>query len=269
MSKRRGRSWLFGVGAVVTGLAAMSVGAVDKVTLTNGRVIEARSIQWRPSEQVYKVETMEGPIIPVPKDQVEKQGLEIARPADLDKAIALVAAKQYAQAVPILDDVVTKYNMLVWDNEARKVQAQAYLALNEPKKAADALDGYFASMAKEDVPLDTLSLYWSALLRAGRTATLKKALDEAVLSPASEMAAAATLMRGNMSREAGQKEAALLDYLRVVILFDAVKQLQPEALFKAAEVLDELRDPRADVLKKKLVREYKDSEFTSKLSGKI
>ena len=267
MNRTGKRSGLFGAGVALAGLVAMSAGAVDKVTLTNGKVIEARFIQWRESEQGYKVETMEGPIIPVPKAQVES--LDIARPADLDKAIAMVAAKQYAQAVPILDEVVTKYKMLVWDNEGRKVQAQAYLALNDPKKAADALEGYLASMSKEDIPLDSLSLYWSALLRAGRTATLKKALDEAVLSNVREMAAAATLMRGNMSREAGQKEAALLDYLRVVILFDEVKQVQPEALFKGAEVLDELRDPRASALKNKLVHEYKDSEFTTKLGGKI
>jgi hypothetical protein len=45
--------------------------------------------------------------------------------------------------------------------------------------------------------------------------------------------------------------------------------VQPEALFKAAEILEEMRDPRADEMKKKLVQEYKDSEYAAKLSGKI
>jgi hypothetical protein len=76
-------------------------------------------------------------------------------------------------------------------------------------------------------------------------------------------------MRGNMNRESGQKEVALLDYLRVVILFENIREVQPEALYKAAEILEELRDPRADELRKKLVQEYKDSDYAAKLSGKI
>jgi hypothetical protein len=255
-----------GVGAVLVAATVLPAWAVDKITI-NGKVIEARSIQWRASEQAYKVETMEGPIIPVPKAQVEN--LEIDKPADFDKAAGLIAAKQFAQAVPMLDEIVTKYNMLVWDNEARKLQTQAYLAMNEPKKAADAMDGYMANMPKEEIPLDTVTLYWMTLLRAGKTATLKKALDESVVSPSVETAAAATLMRGNMSREAGQKEAALLDYLRAALLFDGVRPVQAEGLYRAAEILDELRDPRADVIKKKLVQEHKDSEFAAKLGGKI
>ncbi|EFK97486.1 hypothetical protein LDC_0474, partial [sediment metagenome] len=75
--------------------------------------------------------------------------------------------------------------------------------------------------------------------------------------------------RGNMNRQVGQKEAATLDYLRVVVLYENVKSVQPEALCKAAEMLEELRDARAETLRKKLVQEYKDSEWAAKLSGKI
>jgi tetratricopeptide (TPR) repeat protein len=255
-----------GVGAALAVVAGLPAWGANRITLTNGKTIDARSIQWRASEQSYRVETEEG-IIPVPKAQVEN--LEIDKPADLDKATAMISARQYAQAIPILDEIVSKYNMLVWDNEARRLQGVAYLAQNDPKKAADALEGYVANAAKDEVALDVMTLYWTAMLKAGRTATLKKALDEAVVSNVRATAAAATLMRGNMSREASQREAALLDYLRVVILFDSVKQIQPEALFKAAEVLDELRDPRADVLKRRLTQEYKDSEYAAKLGGKI
>jgi hypothetical protein len=48
-----------------------------------------------------------------------------------------------------------------------------------------------------------------------------------------------------------------------------VKAAQPEALFKAAEVLDELRDPRADQLRKQLVGEYPTSEFAAKAKAKL
>ena len=57
--------------------------------------------------------------------------------------------------------------------------------------------------------------------------------------------AAAVLMRAEMYRGQSQKEEALIDYLKVAVLFEDVAATHPEALFKAAEVLDEMRDPRA------------------------
>lgn len=240
--------------------------AVNKVHLTNGKTLAVTSIQWRESEQSYRVES-EGAVIPIPKGQVDY--LEIDKPADFDKASQMLAAKQYAAAVPILEDIVAKFKMLTWDNEARVLLGQIHLAMNDPKKAADVLSSYMNTMKKSDVPADVFMLYWKALMGAGRSASLKKELDEVVAAGNREMVAAAMLMRGNMNREAGQKELAVLDYLRVVILFENVRSLQAEALFRAAEILEELRDPRADELKKRLVQEYKDSEYAARLSGKI
>jgi hypothetical protein len=241
--------------------------AVDVVHLTNGKAIQAVDIQWRESEQSYRVSTPDGVIMPVPKSQVER--LEIARPPAFAQAETMMGARQFAAAVPILDEIVSKYTMRVWDGEARKLLAQAHLALNDPKKAADALSGYMSGIPKADIPAETILLYWRALLAAGRGSTLKKELDDVIVSGTRPMAAAAMVMRGNMNREAGQKEVAVLDYLRVVILFENVKSVQPEALFKAAELLEEMRDSRADELKKRLVQEYRDRDYAAKLSGKI
>ncbi len=241
--------------------------AVDVVHLTNGKAIQARDIQWRESEQTYRVTTTDDVMLPIPKAQVER--LDIAKPPTFGQAESLIAAKQYKEAIPILDDIVGKYRMKVWDNEARKLLAQSYLAMNDPKKAADSLEGYMSSVPKAEIPAEMIMIYWKALLAAGRGATLKKEVDVVAATGSRAMAAAAMLMRGSMNREAGQKEAAVLDYLRVVILFEDIKDVQPEALFRAAEVLDEMRDPRADELKKKLVQEYKGSEYAAKLSGKI
>ncbi len=253
--------------AVLAAGTALSVMAQDTIYLVNGRSLKARSIQWREGEKAYRVETMEGPVLPIPKAQVQR--LDIKKPADWDKAVAMVEAKQFAAAIPVLDSIATSYRMLNWDGEARKMLAKAYLGQNEPKKAADALESYMSSMPKAGIPVDLTRTYWSVLLQAGRGAALKKELDEVVAGGSRPMVAAAMMMRGNMSRDGGQKEAALLDYLRVVILFDNIKEVQPEALFKAAEILEDLRDPRADELRKKLVQEYKDSEYAAKLSGKI
>ena len=254
---------------LASGVSLLPVWAVDVIHLANGgKPIQAQDIQWRESDQTYRVTTPDGLMLPIPKAQVER--LEIAKPPTLGQAEAMVAAKQYAAAIPILEDIVAKYKMKVWDNEARKMLAQSFMTLNDPKKAASTLEGYMSSMAKSEIPAELIILYWKALMASGgRGATLKKELDDVVATGTRPMAAAAMVMRANMNREAGQKETAVLDYLRVVILFENVKGVQPEALFKAAEMLEEMRDPRADDLKKKLVQEYKDSEYAAKLSGKI
>jgi hypothetical protein len=254
-------------GALALSATMLSARAVDVVHLTNGKSIQAKDIQWREGEQSYRVTTPDEVTMPIPKAQVES--LEIAKPATFGQAESMVAAKQYTPAVPILDDIVGKYKMRVWDNEARKLLAQCHMALNAPKKAADVLEGYMSSVPKAEIPADAIMMYWKALLAAGRGATLKKELDEVVAAGARPMAAAAMLMRGNMNRDAGQKEIAVQDYMRVWILFENVKEVQPEALFKTAELLEEMRDPRADEVKKKLVQEYKDSEYAAKLSGKM
>ncbi len=253
--------------SVLVAGAAMTVAAQDSILLTNGRKLAARSIQWREGEKAYRVETPEGAISTIPKAQVQR--VDVKKPADWDKATAMMAAKQYAAAIPLLDGIATSYRMLGWDGEARRLLANAYLGMKEPKKAADALESYMESMPKAEIPVEVTQTYWNVLLQAGRGAMLKKDLDEVIASGPRPMVAAAMMMRGNMNREGGQKEPALLDYLRVVILFENIRELQPEALFKAAEILDELRDPRADELRKKLVQEYKDSEYAAKVSGKI
>jgi len=168
----------------------------------------------------------------------------------------------------LLDGIVTAYKMLTWDNEARKALAQIYLSKNDAKKAALALDDYLASVPKSEVPLDVQVLYWKALMGADRASTLKKELDAIVAGTDREAAGAAQLMRGNMDRQAGLKEAAFLDYMRVYELFKDVKSVQPEALFKAAELLEEMRDPRSEQLRKRLAQEYKDSEWAAKLGGR-
>ena len=238
----------------------------DKVTLTNDREIEAKKVTWRPSAQEYRVEMADGTILPFPKAQVAR--LQIDKPADFDKAMQLVAAKQPDAAIPLLDGLVTSYAMLNWDNEARKALAQIYLGKNEAKKAASVLDDYFANAPKAEVTIEVQLMYWKALLAADRASTLKKELDTVIVGQDREMAAAAQLMRGAMNRQAGLKEAAFLDYMRVGELFKDVKAVQPEALFRAAELLEEMRDPRAESLRKKLAHDYKDSEWTAKLGGR-
>ena len=78
----------------------------------------------------------------------------------------------------------------------------------------------------------------------------------------------AQIMRGDIRQAQGQIEGAVMDYLRTVVLYEAERDAQPEALYKAAEGLDKPRDPRARALYKKLTSEYPSSPYAAKASGK-
>jgi len=104
------------------------------------------------------------------------------------------------------------------------------------------------------------------LQAAQRNANLRAELDDAIANGTDKLAAAAQLARGNLSRAEGKKDDALLDYWRVVILYSQVKDLQPEALLKSAEILTELREPRAQIMRNKLTSEYPKSKEAEQIT---
>ncbi|HRT06489.1 MAG TPA: hypothetical protein P5204_12400, partial [Kiritimatiellia bacterium] len=84
-------------------------------------------------------------------------------------------------------------------------------------------------------------------------------------------AARAQTMRGDIELEQNHVELAALDYLRTAILFTDVKDaaILGEATFKAAAALEQLRDPRAKDMYKKVVTEYGSSPYAAQARGKI
>jgi hypothetical protein len=50
-------------------------------------------------------------------------------------------------------------------------------------------------------------------------------------------------------------------------MYNDVVSVQPEALYKGVILLDEMRHPRADDLRKRLMSSYPDSSYARKLGG--
>ena len=78
-------------------------------------------------------------------------------------------------------------------------------------------------------------------------------------------------MRGDIQLAQNNIELAAMDYLRTAILFADVKdaEIQGEACFKAAQALEQLRDPRAKELYGKVVKEYGSSPYAAQARGKM
>ncbi len=166
--------------ATVTGLwiGAGTVAHADVLKKTDGKELTGVRIKWFETRQEYQVEGADGSMMPVPLDEVES--LEITKPAEFDQAARAIAAKQYDAAIPLLEDIVSRYRRLDWDAKARELLANAYFARNDYKKAAQVMRDLMQGTAKNQITEDQYVTYWNSLLGAQMTAMLKKDLAEAI-----------------------------------------------------------------------------------------
>ena len=249
----------------VVGALAFSARAENTLFLKNGRSMSAKTIEWREGTQEYVITTGET-TMPIPRAQVARVSTD--KPAEFDQAVSLVKSRLYSQAIPMLEGIVKKYRMLNWDAEAGKLLAQSYLETNDPKKAVAAMENLFSVVSRDQVSASLQMTYWKALLTSGATAQLRKELDKVIGAGTPEMMGAAYLMRGNMFLKMGEEDEALADFLKITSLLTNQKAIQPEALYRAAELMDKARDTRGADLRKKLNQEYPGNEFTLKAVAK-
>ena len=270
MGGRLNRAWSgCAAAAAALGLLVPAAAlAANTVYLTNGKSIVAKSIQWRDATKDYQVEPVDsaGATVPIPLKDVDR--LEIDRPAAWDKAAQAISANQPDAAIPLLEGVIVSHKMLVWDNRARDALARIYMQRKNYAKAIAVLQDELANAPKQAVSPDVRRMYWEALLQTSQTNALRKELDEAVATGAGGAAAVALVIRGNMLRDDGHPDEALADYLGAVLFYEGVKEVQPEALYKAAELLDDLKDPRAAEYRALLTQKYGESDFAKKLADK-
>jgi len=250
----------------LAGLEPMVMAA--SIKKIDGKVLEGIRIKWFETRREYQVENADGSMIPVALDDVDI--IEVEKPAEFDKAVQAVAAKQFDVAIPILEDLVVKYRRLQWDAKSREILASACLAKGDYKKASQVLGDLMAGTAKNQITDEHHVMYWTALMGAQMIATLKKDLNENLAGDSKSLAALAMIKRGDISKSEGKRDDALLDYMRVVILCDEAREAHPEALFKAAQLLEDMRDQaRAEELRKKLVSLYPSSVYARKLGGQL
>lgn len=251
---------LFSVG----GPAAVRAETIRK---TDGTELKGLRIKWFETRREYQIENSDGSMIPVPLDDVDS--LEVAKPAQFDQAEKAVMGKQYEAAIPLLEGIVTSYKRLQWDAKARELLAKAYFAKGDFKKAAQVMTDLMQGTVKSQITDENYNMYWTALMGAQMTAVLKKEINDALAGGSRTLAALAMIKRGDLFKADGKREDAVLDYLRAIILYDDARDVHPEALYKAAQLLDEMRDPRAEELKKKLMSLYPDSAYVRKLGGQM
>ena len=190
------------------------------------------------------------------------------KPEDFDQARKLIEMGKYDQALPILNNIISKYNNLSWDDKAQSLLPDVYVGKGDYPSAVSAYEELFknAPKAKEG---DMVWSYREVLIQAKQYGKLSDDLDEVIKTGPRSDAAKAQIMRGDIARAKGQVEPAALDYLRTVVLFKDAKEQQAEANFKAAEMLEQLRDRRAQDLYRVVAQEYPNSPYAKPARAKM
>ncbi len=253
-------------------LLAGAAGAQINGTIqtTDGRSIQGQ-IRWLAAQKKYVImavrpgtqTTIE---IQLQPEQVAK--INVPAPRELAPAVQAVrSGANAAAAIPVLEKIVRDYVMMQWDEPAARALAEAQLAVGTPEAAIKACEIVIAMKPQAAYMGELAITYWQALLKANRSAKLDGLLKDAIAKGGREASASALIMRGDMLMERKQPRDALKDgYLRVVVLYEGVRAVQPEALFKAAKAFDALQqNPNAEKMRSLLRTKFPGSEYAKKI----
>ena len=257
---------LFLIG-LAAALAAGAAGAAPYVVLSNGQQVQGSAIRALANGDINL--TMDMGMRTFPKGSYVKAVAD--KPAEYDQAAAAIKAQKFDAAVPLLQGIVAKYRYLGWDVEASKLLAQALLGKGDAEGAVKAYEQLFLVAPAEKQNADTAWGLRRAMLKAKQYPALIRQLDAVAAAGNRPEAARAQTMRGDIQLDQNNVELAALDYLRTAILFADLKDpaILGEATYKAAAALEQLRDPRAKDMYRKVATEFKTSPYAAQAAGKL
>ncbi len=223
-------------------------------------------IRWRAASREYSIEAAGRTLNIPPRDVVN---IVLAQPpAQLEQAVRAVQAGQGAQAVPVLRQIMNAYVMLGPDRIAGRYLAQAYLDMGQAGEAIKAVDELLRSSPTANQNAELMGIYVDALIKNNELARAERALGDIVASGSRGAAAMAQVKRGDIQMQRGDmREALISGFLRTIVLFQDVREVQPEALYKAIECHTALNEHHyAERWRKRLLSGFPNSEYARKLS---
>lgn len=260
--------------SVIAGLiAVLAVGAamaqVQGVVITKENKQLEGTIRWNPRDKAYAV-AQKGNNIELSLEEDMIQDLRIPQPRELITAIESVKKGQGGSAISSLQSVVKKYQKLKWDEVATRYLAEAYLQDGNADKALDVCESLIKGNEQASYIGEMAPVYWEALVKKGRVSKAESLMGQAIKEGDRRASAFAQIRRGDIVLAGGEtadnaKKALRDGYLRVVTLYRAVRDAQPEALYKAARCFEKIgQASRADKMRTTLRSEFADSEWAKK-----
>lgn len=223
--------------------------------------VGAGVIRWLPAREAYQI-MADNVRLEIPLRQV--RDVRVAKPRQFDAAENAVRTRNYQPAIPVLEKIMIDYRRLEWDIPAARLLTQAYMGLGNPAEAAKKAEVAIAGNPRVWQDMEFARLYWDALSKSGQSGKLGRILQQGIELGSRETAAAAQVMRGNIDFDQGRFREALTDgYLRTLMMFKDVKQVRPEALYKAVRAHEQLGEhSHAEKFRKMLLSEYPQSSYS-------
>jgi tetratricopeptide (TPR) repeat protein len=224
-------------------------------------------VRYMGASKAFKVTSVKGNVTQTVQASEVERVILVKQPAQLAQAVAAVKAGRYATAIGPLKSIKDEYEMFGPDVVAAQYLAIAYLNTGKSAEAVRMCEDVLRGNPKAADSGQFAGIYWDALLKEKKYATLRRILDDAIQTGARSVAAVALVKRGDMDMEKGEAKKALLDgYLRTVLLFQDIKAIQPEALYKAMKAHEAVNEHHfAEKWRKRLLSGYPSSEYARKL----
>jgi len=248
---------------LVCGLLTSRAAVDGTITTKEGRTLSGQ-IEWKPASRSYVVQ-QGNTVLNIAPDKVAR--VQVRPPSELEGAIAQVRAGKAAAAIPVLKQIVERYRMLEHDVTAGRWLAEAYLKTADAKNAVAVCEELIRVNPQVTQREDFAQVYADALLADEQYGKLKEILTRQIQTGSRAAAAVAQLKRGDLEMKRGNYKEALLDgFLRIVVLFEDIKSVQPEALYKAAICFDHLgQGPYAEKMRKKLLEEFPQDPYAQQV----
>lgn len=216
-------------------VASLPVCAIQGTIRTTNGDSKTGEVKWQQRSKKYIVSYKKGKTsvdAEYPLHDVER--IDVAKPANFDKLVDLVAKGNGGAAIAGLQKIVTDYRMLNWDKPAGRYLAMAYISSGQAQKAYDTCKAIIDEDKTAAYSGDLAPAYWQALLKTGKKQILENVLKSATTKGDRPAACAACAMQGDIiladgENAANYKKALTEGYLKAFLMF-----LEPECASERA-----------------------------------
>ena len=171
----------------------------------------------------------------------------VSKPKEVAVLEQLFADKKYDQVISQADAVFEKYKFLGWSNVIASLHADSLLVDNKISEAKRVLvaANRLAGEQRELLEASMVKIYIADKDFDKADSVLKRQM----VSADEVKAAQAFCLFGEMAEAKGDKKQAVLEYLKVLMLFEnnkKVDDIRSLAKSRATKLMRELNDPRVD-----------------------
>jgi tetratricopeptide (TPR) repeat protein len=202
----------------------------------------------------------------IPFDQVKY--VKVPEPPNLNQALQAAATDSTQDnLITFLESVVKEYERQQWDSVAGPALIKVYVNKGQPEKARQIYENLARLYGEENLNASVRMQYWDALIALRQGAKVKEDIKKILAGNYDpNVQAGAVLKLGDVLAAEGKYEDALLQgYLKTILMYKGAGKLHPEAYVGAYKMLYNMKDPRAEHMRKQLLSKYPRSREAQKL----